>query len=180
MALFARRPRLDAAALESLRLRRQERVLAFQEMSGPTVVATDHRLCVIEGGPLLFERPWHAVDTMTWDADSSTLRVRWMDDTPPWSVVVEHPDADLMTTLRARVQSTLVASAAESVGGRTVRVILRKDLRSDELFFQHQYGRSARSAPSGTADVVARLEAGLRDDAGLPPTWTGAEPDHAS
>lgn len=176
MPLFTRKPRLPEADVALLDLARKEQVRAFQTISGTTLVATDFRLAVLDAGALAFARPWHAVDTMSWDTDTSTLRISWMDDTTPWAIVVREPDHDLMTTMRARVQSTLVSTQSTSVAGRTVRVVLRKDLRTDELFLQRQYGQGLRAGAPGVDAALARLEAVLRDDAGLPPTWTGEPP----
>lgn len=177
---FARRPRLPQTAQAALHLARGERVLAFQQLGEATLVATDHRLVVLDGEgdavQVLDERPWHDAENAAWDDETRTLRIRWVDGAPTWGLPVDEPDRDLMTTIRARIQSTLVTASSAKVGGRTVRVALRRDLASGDLLLQHQYGQGLRAGDPRVAAAAASLEADIRDDAGLPPDFaSGAE-----
>lgn len=178
---FARRPRFPQTAQAALHLARAERVLAFQQLGEATLVATDHRLVVLEGDGqgatggdevrVLDERPWHEAENAAWDDESRTLRIRWVDGAPTWGLPVDEPDRDLMTTIRARIQSTLVTAQSSKVGGRTVRVALRRDLATGDLLMQHQYGQGLRAGDPRVAAAVASMEAAIRDDAGLPPDF---------
>lgn len=181
---FARRARLPQPAQAALRLARGERVLAFQHLGEATLVATDHRLVVLEGvgegaaggsgAHVLDERPWHEAENAAWDDETRTLRIRWVDGAPTWGLPVDEPDRDLMTTIRARIQSTLVTAQSAKVGGRTVRVALRRDLATGDLLLQHQYGQGLRAGDPRVAAAVASLEDDIRDDAGLPPDFASS------
>ena len=173
MRLPARRARLHPEALAALGLARGDRVLAFQEVGEGTLVATAHRVAVVDSdGRPVVSRPWHDVDSAVWDDEAKAMRVSWVDGSPAWSFTVPSPDRDLMTTIRARVQSTLVAMHSSTIGARTVRVMLRRDLASGELFFQYQYGQGLRTGDPRVESAVRALEERLRDDAGLPPDFT--------
>jgi hypothetical protein len=172
MALFERRrrPALPAAVRTAVPLDRSEQVLAWarDEQSGGHVVATTHHLAFV--GPddtLVWRRPWHEAESGTWNGETSTLTVTWVDRGAPARWRVTEPSL-LQQALRERLQASVVlADEFRTANRRTVRVVIRQDLASGALLEQAIPGRGADLAdPLVAREAAARLSR-LRAEVGL-------------
>ncbi|MFQ6173179.1 hypothetical protein ACK8HX_16360 [Oryzobacter sp. R7] len=150
-----------------------EKLLAWagEESTGGTVVAGRHRLHAVAPGPdghvLALSRPWHLVDSGTWDGDTSTLTVTWVDGERPARFVLPEPGT-LPETLRERVQASVVYAEAVELGGRrTARVVVRKDLATGRLLSQAILPKGVRSSDEGVAERVRAGLARVREQVGL-------------
>lgn len=162
-----------------------EKLLAWapEERSGGTVVAGRHRLHLVAPGPgtsadpeatkegdrlaLVLSRPWHLVDAGTWDGESSTLTVTWVDGDPPARFVLREP-GQVPETLRERVQASVVLAEAVDLGNRrSARVVVRKDLATDRLLSQAVLPPGVRSTDPGVSEQVRAGLARVREQVGL-------------
>lgn len=188
MALFKRRPKIvigeipppqrtpaDIPREAVPELARGERVLAVaqEDMAGGWLVLTTFRLMERSGeGMTLLERPWHEVDTGTWDPDLWMLSVSFTDglNARQWQLKTQTGPADVPQVLRERTTATVVLMRLVDLGRRrTARVTVRKDLATRELTEEVILGRGARTDDSELMAAVDRARADLRNQAGLPP-----------
>lgn len=146
-----------------------ERVLASapDETSGGRVVATTHHLAFVDAaGALGWRRPWHEVDSATWQGDSSLLTVLWVGHRRPAQWLVREPSR-LQETLRERVQASVVlADEFLTEGRRRVRVVIRQDLATGDLLEQVIPGRGADLSDPEVAREVAERLVTLRSEVG--------------
>jgi hypothetical protein len=162
MALSLRRPeKLSPAVRQAIDLGSGERVLSWarEAASGTTVVATNHRLCVVDAaGARVLARPWHEVDGGTWSAELTQLTVTWVDGSTPSQWVLGATSL-LPETLRERVQASVVLAQRIELGPRRwAKAVLRQDLGSGDLVEQVVLGRGVRADDS---EMTARTEAAL-------------------
>ncbi len=148
-------------------LERGEQWLAAAATSAPEgwLIATTYRLCwVADTG---WERPWTAVDAASWSRESQSLTVSWAEGgrATQWAMGEERR---FLTTLRERVQASVVLSGSLDLGDRrSGRVAIRRDLHTGALFDQVVLGRYSRPDDPQVAAAVARLRADLREQVGL-------------
>lgn len=136
--------------------------------SGATIVAgTEQVYAVAPGGEVTLARPWHLVDSGSWDREASALSVTWVDRAPAQRWVFGL-DSDFPEVFRARVQASVVLSELHEVGDRgSVRVVVRKNLADQSLLTQAVLGRGVRSTDPGVAPVVQEALARIREQVGL-------------
>ncbi|GAA1894305.1 hypothetical protein [Lapillicoccus jejuensis] len=129
---------------------------------------------VAESGELAvtWSRPWHTVDTGSWQRESSRLTVTWADGSRPgqWGLGEE---ALFLQVLRERVQASVVLTEElRLTGRRTGRAVVRQDLATGELLEQVVLGRSTREDAETRAAADEAL-ARLREQVGMPPGGAG-------
>ena len=167
MGLFGRR---DAAPLKdtSLDLGKGESVLAScLDEDGQVLVASTHRLLVLTSGDVRLERPWHLVDTGSYDNEADVLTVTWVDRAPDLALRVGGHRAFLQA-FRERVQASVVIAEFVDLGPeRTVRLVIRKNLAADTLLDQVILGRGVRLADPGVKQRVHAARRALREQVGL-------------
>lgn len=174
-----RAPRVPAPIVSAAGLGGRDRLLAAAPMGGGWVLAGTLTLCwVDDDGTLGGRQPWHAVDRGTWDRDTATLTVTWVDGSPRsrWPLT---DAADLLLVVRERVQaSVVVAETLRLPGARTASAVIRQDLATREPFAQLVAGPGPRR--DGALDAAAAAAfARLWDDIGMPPRPPGAAGDPA-
>jgi hypothetical protein len=160
-------------------LARGERVLAVgqEDGAGRWLVLTTFRL--LERSPegmTLLERPWHEVDTGTWNPDLWMLSVSFVDGLHPrqWQLKTQTGPADVPQVLRERTTATVVLLRVVDLGPRrAARVTVRKDLASRELGEQVVLGRGARTDDAELMAAIRRARDDLRTQTGLPPVPPG-------
>ena len=171
MPLFERRRRapLPSDVRDAVPLAGGEKVLAWarDEDTGGHVVATTHRLALVDGGGgLAWARPWHEAESGTWKGETAVLTVLWVGYAPTrWRVT--EPSL-LQQTLRERIQASVVmADEFRTRSRRTVRVVIRQDLATGRLLEQTIPGKGASlEDPEVAAEATERL-ARLRAEVGL-------------
>ena len=168
-----RRPAVPDDVAAALAPEPGDKLLAWapEERTGGTVVAGRHRLHAVAPGPdglvAALSRPWHLVDAGTWDGDTSSLTVTWVDGEPPARFVLPEPGM-LPETLRERVQASVVYAEEVDLGGRrAARVVVRKDLATDRLLSQAILPKGVRSTDPGVAERVRAGLARVREQVGL-------------
>ncbi|GMA31007.1 hypothetical protein [Litorihabitans aurantiacus] len=72
-------------------------------------------------------RPWHEVDSASWDADTSSVHVRWIDGTTRRVALADdHPG--LPQVVRERVEASIAHQVVRDLpGGVQVRAVIRRD-----------------------------------------------------
>lgn len=168
-----RHPSVPDDVAAAIDLEEHEKLLAWavEEGSGVTVVAGRHRLYAVAPGPdglrLALSRPWHLVDAGLWSGEDGSLRVTWVDGERPARFVLPQP-GQLPEALRERVQaSVVIVEAVELPGRRSARVVVRKDLATDELISQAVLGPGVRSTDPGVSELVSAGLARVREQVGL-------------
>lgn len=147
-----------------------DRTLAWtaDEQSGEFVVAGEHALYAVSpDGALRWARAWHFVDGGAWDRDSATLRVTWVDGATPeqWRLPL---DTDFPVVFRARVQASVVLSDVVEVGPRrTVKAVIRKDLRDQSLLAQVVPGRGVELTDPAVRAISDEALVRLKEQVGL-------------
>lgn len=173
MSLLGRRtPRLPSSVSSALDLGRTEKVLAWatDDNTHAHVVATNlHVAAVTPDGSLLLKRPWHLVDAGSWNPDTWTLSVTWVDAKRPAQWTFKDQENRFPEAFRERVQTTVVLSEPLGLKGphRTGRVVLRKNLATQQLQLQTVLGRGTPADDPEVKDAVARVGAFLKEQAGL-------------
>ena len=156
-------------------LARGEQVLATaqEDGGGHWVVLTTWRLFerTAEGDPVV-ERPWHEVDTGSWDPDEWLLTVDFVDGADPrrWRLRDRTGPGSVPVVLRDRTTASVVLTRAIDLGPRrTARVTVRKVLHTRELVEQVLLGPGARTVDRDLARAVHEARRDVRDQAGLDP-----------
>lgn len=164
------KPQLPTEVLDELRLPKGERVLAsaVDRHSGVHVVATNWHLTVVSPSAEVTPRAWHLVDAGQWDPESWTLRVTWVGTRRASQWTFGEQDTRLPETFHERVRASIVLVEELPLSGRgRGRVVVRRDLRRDELLTQTILGRGTRADDPQVQDAVGRTEAFVRDAVGL-------------
>lgn len=170
MGIFTRN---EPGALDEvdLGLPRGDRVLAVtvDRSSGERLIISTHQLSVVTPeGEVRLQKPWHLVDTGSYDSEADVLSMTWVDRTPVLALNVGG-DRSFLTAFRERVTATVViADTLELAQGRSVRVVIRKDLARDALLDQVILGQGVRLAQPGVRERVERVRLSLREQVGLP------------
>lgn len=144
--------------------------LAAAELKdGRWTVATATTLLVVslDGAEVDFD--WDAVDNAAWDNEADTITVIFVDGREPLRLhLASDPEARFATTLRERVQSSVVMSEIVDVApGVTAKVALRRTATG--RIISQVMGRANLNLKN--PEILARVneaEARLRDHAGLP------------
>lgn len=167
----SRPPRLPATVADGLELGKGEQVLSFavDDNTGAYVVATTlHIACVTDSGDVLLKRPWHEVDTGHWETDTWTLTVTWVDRRrgAQWSFLKQ--ETRFPETFRERVQASVVLSEPLGLVGprRSGRVVLRKNLSTQQVAIQAVLGRGTPADDPEVQEAVERVGAFLLEQAG--------------
>lgn len=174
MRFLGREPKAPADLVTALDLPRGEKVLAFavDDNTGNTLAACTTELAVVEpDGQVASRRPWSDVDSGQWDPDTWTLSITWVDRGRGSQYTFREVETRIPEVFHERVQASVVlATSLPTTGaGQSGRVVIRKDLRTGELFEQVVLGRRTSLSDPAVAQAVARAGANLRDQVGLPP-----------
>jgi hypothetical protein len=173
MGIFDRsRPRKGTDLLKDvdLGLGHGDRVLAAcrDDATSELLVASTFQVTVVDSaGSVRVQRPWHLVDTGSYDSDADVLTVTWVDRAPALALEVGG-DPGFLQAFRERVQaSVVIADGIELGGGRSVRLVVRKDLSHDRLLDQVILGRGVRLTDPGVRARVEAARRALREQVGL-------------
>ncbi|WP_370618990.1 hypothetical protein [Mumia sp. Pv 4-285] len=149
-----------------------ERVLASQrDTQGRWQVGTDAALHLDTGDERTRHVPWETVETLTWDADASTISVMVADGLEVVRTVLAFDGPGRLVDLaRERVDASFVARAHEKVeGGRgTVTVVARRSpTRTGPVSFSYVLDRGLSSDDPAVREATAKALAMVRADLGL-------------
>lgn len=164
------KPQLPDQTLAQLELTKRERILASaqDQRTGAHVVATSKRLIVVNEDDGVTDRPWHLVDAGQWDAETWMLRVTWVDRARPWHWTFAPQDTRLPEAFHERVRASIVLAEEFKLTGRAKgRVVVRRDLDTDELLTQTVLGRGTDPDDPQVREAVARTTAYVKDAVGL-------------
>lgn len=164
------RPHLPEQVLARLGLSKGERVLAsaVDQLTGSYVVATNWHLDVVAPDATLTTHSWHEVDAGQWEPQTWTLSVSWIDRKRPAQWTFEPQDTRLPEAFHERVRASIVLAEELPLAGRGKgRVVVRRDLQTDELVTQTVLGRTVRADDPQVQEVVARTTAYVKDQVGL-------------
>ena len=92
---------------------------AHDVRSGADVVATKTHVYAVLSGSVVLDRPWHMVDTGSWDNETSRLTVHWVDRSPATVWELEELGS-FPQVLRERVQASVVLADEVDLGSLTV------------------------------------------------------------
>lgn len=169
MALF-KRNEAGALADVDLGLDRADRVLAVgvDRASEDRLVISTHRLSVVTpAAEVRLQKPWHLVDSGSYDNEADVLSVTWVDRTPGLALRVG-ADRAFLTAFRERVTASVVIADTLELGrDRTVRLVVRKDLSRDALLDQVILGSGVRLTHPGVRERVEQARLALREQVGL-------------
>jgi len=141
--------------------------VAQDERSAAWVVATTTHVYAVRDDTVVLERPWHMVDTGSWDDETRRLTVQWVDRAPATVWQVELPST-FPQVFRERVQASVVLSDEVDLGDRRrARVVVRKDLETQALLGQTILGRGVRSSDPGVREQTRAALDRLREQVGL-------------
>ena len=141
--------------------------VAQDERSASWVVATTTHVYAVRDASVVLERPWHMVDTGSWDDQTRRLTVQWVDKAPATVWQVELPST-FPQVFRERVQASVVLSDEVDLGDkRRARVVVRKDLETQALLGQTILGRGVRSSDPGVREQTRAALDRLREQVGL-------------
>ncbi|MFV0464367.1 MAG: hypothetical protein ACK5MP_14450 [Nostocoides sp.] len=156
------RAELGARAGRVLAVGRDERAEGGWMIVGRTALA----LTTAYGGDLRL-RPWHDVDGGSWDHETFTLTVTWVDDEPPWLVVLRG-DSPTPEAFRERVQASVVLADQVDIGPRRrARVVVRRDLATGELIGQIVMGRDSSTTDTELITAASAALSGLKEQVGM-------------
>ncbi len=161
------------AVLAGLGRGEQVHATAREDAGGHWLVLTTWRLLErTPDGRTVLERPWHEVDTGSWDPDLWTLSVLFVDgrDSRQWRMQTLTGPGQVPETFRDRTTASVVLTRAVDLGRRrTARVSIRKVLQTRDLREQVVLGRGASDQDADLAARVLATRQELREQTGLPP-----------
>ena len=171
MGIFRRGDREpDPLAGTELGLEPGERVLAScpDTVSGDHLVVATFSLVVADPtGEVTLHRPWHLVDTGSYDNEADVLHVSWVDRAPDLALNVGAHRPFLMA-FRERVQASVVIAESVEIDDRPIaRIVIRKDLAADRLLDQVILARGVRLDAPGVRPRIASARRQLREQVGL-------------
>ncbi|MEO7129893.1 MAG: hypothetical protein ABIZ07_00770 [Dermatophilaceae bacterium] len=172
MGIFDRRHGgLPEAVRAAVPLTAGDRIIAWAHdaQSDQHAVASTHQLSAVgPGGALLWQRPWHEVDSGTWQGEASLLTVTWVDGRRPAQWVLREPTR-IQEALRERVQASVVLAEEFRVqdGRSRVRVAIRSDLATGALIDQVVPGKGVDPTDPDVVREAATLLLRLRSEVGL-------------
>lgn len=156
-------------------LDRGEQVLATtrEDASGHWLVLTTWRLLErTADGTSVLDRPWHEVDTGSWDPDAWVLSVLFVDGLHgrQWRLQRLTGPGRVPEVFRDRTTASVVLTRAVDLGPRrSARVTVRMELRTRELHEQVLLGRGARRDDAELEAKVLAARQELRDQTGMAP-----------
>lgn len=156
-------------------LGRGEQVLATarEDAAGHWLVLTTWRLLErTEDGTTVLDRPWHEVDTGSWDPDTWVLSVLFVDGLHgrQWRLQRLTGPGRVPEVFRDRTTASVVLTRSVELGPRrTARVTVRTDLQTRELREQVLLGRAARDDDRELAAAVLSARQELREQTGMEP-----------
>ena len=170
-----RGPALPADAAAALALADGAHVIAWSPLvGGGFAAATRERLHVLTPQGQLLARPWVEVERAAWQADTSALAVWWVGSPLPTPLEIVD-QSRLPDAVHERVQASVVLVSEVTVpGDHTVRMALRKDV-SGRVFAQVAPARGVRLDDPEVAEVLARAQAALLEQAGQEVTRRSSE-----
>lgn len=131
------------------------------------VVGTKTHVYAVRSGSVELDRPWHMVDTGSWDDETRRLTVQWVDKAPAAVWELDDPGT-FPQVLRERVQASVVLADEVDLGAkRRARVVVRKDLATGALMGQTILGRGVRSTDPGVREGTRAALDRLREQVGL-------------
>ena len=140
---------------------------AHDVRSGADVVATKTHVYAVLSGSVVLDRPWHMVDTGSWDNETSRLTVHWVDRSPATVWELEELGT-FPQVLRERVQASVVLADEVDLGPkRRARVVVRKELETGALLSQTILGKGVRSSDPGVREETSAASQRLREQVGL-------------
>lgn len=132
------------------------------------VVATKTHVYAVRNSSVDLDRPWHMVDTGTWEDETARLTVTWVDRAAASVWDLGEDPGTFPQVLRERVQATVVLADEVAVGAkRRARVVIRKDLATGALMGQTLLGRGVRSSDPGVHEQTRAALDRLREQVGL-------------
>ncbi len=156
-------------------LERGERVLATarEDAHGHWLVLTTWRLLErTADGATVLDRPWHEVDTGSWDPDQWVLSVLFVDGVHgrQWRLQRLTGPGRVPEVFRDRTTASVVLTRAINLGPRrTARVSVRTVLQTRELREQVLLGRGSRTEDRELAASVLAARRDLREQTGMEP-----------
>ena len=118
---------------------------ALDVITGRTVVATVYDLVVLSGEGEVSRRPWMLVDAGSWESDTGTTSVTWVDGTRGTQWTFGHEAHGFAEAFRDRVEASRVIDAPVLDGDHRVgRAAIRKNLQTGELVPQLIFDRRVR------------------------------------
>lgn len=155
---------------------RGESVLAAaqDDLTQGWVALTTYRVVVLSPeGDVLVDRPWHEVDTGSWESEAAILSLSWVGGTTAlqWRMRTLTGPGRIPQVFRDRVSASVVQVREVKLSPRrTATVSIRSVLSTRELIDQVAFGRGARATDSQLATEVERVRQEARAGVGLPPT----------
>lgn len=150
----------DEVSLES-----GERVLATAATRDGAVVLTTRRLVA----PGLAGKQWHLVDAGRWDPDESLLVVTWVDGSPDGRWHLTSPGG-VPDAFHERVNaSVLLVEHVRLDPSRRARVVLRKNLTTDEVVAQTIVARGCDPDDPQLVAVTEEVSTRLAEQVGQEP-----------
>ncbi|MFC4555249.1 hypothetical protein [Georgenia faecalis] len=146
-----------------------ERSLVAAELAGDGwAVVTKPALVVVGEEGVRLRAPWHHIENGKWDGDARTFTITWSDRGRPEEVLtLADDDVERFTTsLRERVQSSVIHAETLTLAGGQVRATVRRD-EDGSLYSQ----LTAFGTLTGTDDEqrqIDELERRARRAVGLP------------
>ena len=170
MRIFGRPGADDPLAGVELGLGSGDRILAActDTATSEVLAASTHHLIVVADGEVRLRRPWHLVDTGSYDNEADVLHVTWVDREPDLALRVGG-HKPFLQAFRERVQASVVIAETLDLGaGRTARIVIRKDLGADRMLDQVMLGAGVRVGDPGVRRRIDAARAGRREQVGLP------------
>lgn len=132
------------------------------------LVATTTHVYAVRSGSVDVDRPWHMVDTGVWSDEKRTLTVQWVDRAPASVWRLGDEPTTFPQVLRERVQATVVLADEVDLGDkRRARVVVRKNLETQQLLGQTLLGPGVRSSDPGVREETRAALDRLREQVGL-------------
>ena len=141
--------------------------IAHDHRTGSELVATTTHVYAVSAGSVVLDRPWHMVDTGSWNDETRLLTVQWVDRAPATVWELERLGT-FPQVLRERVQASVVLADEVDLGSkRRARVVVRKDLGTGALLGQTILGKGVRSSDPGVREETGAALDRLREQVGL-------------
>jgi hypothetical protein len=135
---------------------------------GDHAVATVSALAVVGPDALRWRREWTDVDHGSWDADTATLAVTWIDGGPPTSLALtESASPRFAEAFRERVQASVVHVERMDLPVGEIRAVIRR--ASDGALFSQLLVTGTRSLTPEQRRAAEALESRARGAVGLTP-----------
>lgn len=167
---------VPAAALPELARGEQVLATAQEDTHGHWLVLTTWRLLERgEDGRTVLERPWHEVDTGSWDPDAWTLSVLFVGpageaEERRWQLRLRTGPGSVPVVFRDRTTASVVLTRVIDLGPRrTARVTIRTVLATRELVEQVLLGHGSRVDDAELSARVLSARRELRDQVGMDP-----------